>query len=101
LRWSVEAAYIDAELETAPDDHTSLPDNIHESGLGDVEGELRWRFREETSGGPELFSYFETVFPTTDEGSLIGTTDWGVQARCGRDPRLRFRNHDCANRHRV
>jgi hypothetical protein len=79
----LEAAYIDAELETAPEDNTSLPDEISESGLGDVEGQLRWRFREETSGGPELFSYFETVFPTTDEGSLIGTTDWEFKLGAG------------------
>ena len=49
---------------------------ISESGLGDVEGQLRYRLREETTGGPEVFSYFETVFPTADEGSLIGTSDW-------------------------
>jgi hypothetical protein len=71
-----EAAYIDAELETAREDTTGLADEITESGLGDVEGQVRYRFREETTGGPEVFSYFETVFPTADEGSLIGTTDW-------------------------
>jgi hypothetical protein len=79
----LEAAYIDAKLETAPDDNTSLPDEISESGLGDVEGQLRYRFREETRGGPEVFSYFETVFPTTDEGSLIGTTDWEFKLGAG------------------
>lgn len=79
----LEAAYIDAELETAPEDNSVLADQISESGLGDVEGQLRYRWREETPGGPEVFSYFETVFPTTDEGSLIGTTDWEFKLGAG------------------
>lgn len=78
-----EAAYIDAELETAPEDDTALPDEISESGLGDVEGQLRWRWREETPGRPEFFSYFETVFPTADQGSLIGTSDWEFKLGVG------------------
>ena len=79
----LEAAYIDAELETAPEDNTSVPDVISESGLGDVEGQLRWRWRDETAGGPEVFSYFETVFPTADAGSLIGTSDWEFKLGAG------------------
>jgi hypothetical protein len=79
----LEAAYIDAELETAPEDDTALPTVVSESGLGDVEGQLRYRWREETAGGPEVFSYFETVFPTGDEGSLIGTSDWEFKLGAG------------------
>jgi hypothetical protein len=79
----LEAAYIDAELETAPEDNSVLADEISESGLGDVEGQLRYRWREETTGGPEVFSYFETVFPTADEGSLIGTSDWEFKLGAG------------------
>ena len=79
----LEAAYIDAELETAPEDTTGLADQISESGLGDVEGQLRFRWREETNRGPEFFSYFETVFPTADEGSLIGTSDWEFKLGVG------------------
>ncbi|MDH3198591.1 MAG: hypothetical protein OEO21_10165 [Candidatus Krumholzibacteria bacterium] len=83
LMLEVEAAYIDAALETSPDDPSGLPPKIEESGLGDVESQLRWRWREETKGGPELFSYFETVFPIQDKGSLIGTTDWEFQLGFG------------------
>lgn len=79
----LEAAYIDAELETAAEDTTGLADEITERGLGDVEGQLRYRFREETTGGPEVFSYFETVFPTADAGSLIGTSDWEFKLGVG------------------
>jgi hypothetical protein len=79
----LEAAAIDAELETAPEDDSSLPAVISESGLGDVEGQLRYRFREETPGGPDVFGYFETVFPTADEGSLIGTSNWEFKLGAG------------------
>ena len=79
----IEAAAISAELETASSDNSGLPAHIEESGIGDVEGQLRWRWKEETSGGPELFSFFETVLPTQDKGSLIGTTDWEFQLGAG------------------
>jgi hypothetical protein len=78
-----EIAVIDAELETALDDDSGLPDEISESGLGDVEGQLRWRWSPETQSRPEFFSFFETVFPSTDEGSLIGTTDWEFKLGVG------------------
>ena len=76
LAIELEAAYIDAELEKSNEDPTSLPAKISESGVGDVEGQIRYRWALETSSRPEIFSYFETVGPTQDEGSLIGTTDW-------------------------
>jgi hypothetical protein len=79
----VEAAIITAELETSGEDRSGLPGEISESGLGDVEGQLRWRWTRESDGRPEIFSYFETVLPTQDEGSLIGTTDWEFQLGVG------------------
>jgi hypothetical protein len=78
LALEIEAAYISAELKKGADDDSDFPDAIDESGIGDIEAQLRWRWAEETAGRPEVFSYFETVFPTQDEGSLIGTTDWEV-----------------------
>ena len=76
LAIELEAAYIDAELQTSSSDPTNLPATISESGIGDVEGQIRYRWALETESRPEIFSYFETVGPTADEGSLIGTTDW-------------------------
>ena len=32
---------------------------------------------------PEVFSYFETVFPLQDEYSLIGTSDWEFKLGTG------------------
>ena len=79
LAIELEAAYIQAELETSPEDNSGLPPEIEARGLGDVESQVRWRWRRETEGGPEVFNYFETVFPSQEKGSLIGTTDWEFQ----------------------
>ncbi|MBD3337159.1 MAG: hypothetical protein GF355_16730 [Candidatus Eisenbacteria bacterium] len=78
-----EAAVIQAELEKARNDRSGVPEEVEESGLGDVEGQLRWRWARETAGRPEIFSYFEAVLPTQDEGSLIGTTDWEFKLGSG------------------
>lgn len=71
-----EIAGISASLDKSPLDASALPARLEESGLGDVEGQLRWRWRRETDTRPELFSYFETVIPTAETGSLIGTSEW-------------------------
>ncbi|HEY4484936.1 MAG TPA: hypothetical protein VI702_01240, partial [Nitrospiria bacterium] len=76
LAVELEAAVITAELEKADDDPSAMPDTLRESGLGDVEGQLRWRWINETDRHPELFSYFETVFPLQKDKVLIGTQDW-------------------------
>ena len=73
LELEMEAAVISASFEKSADDPSSVPPKIEESGLGDVEGQLRWRFRRENEGHPELFSYFEAVSPHAKEKVLIGT----------------------------
>jgi hypothetical protein len=78
-----EAAVIDARLEKSRDDPTSMPGVLEESGLGDVEGQLRWRWNRETERRPELFSYFETVFPLQKRKQLIGTRDWEFKLGTG------------------
>lgn len=75
LALEFEAAVISASLEKSPDDRSGLPSRIEESGLGDVEGQVRWRWREETESRPELFSYGEVVFPSNRDKLLIGTPD--------------------------
>lgn len=76
LAIELEAAVISAWQERSPDDPSDMPARIEESGLGDVEGQLRWRWRQETENGPGIFSYFETVFPLQKTKLLIGTPDW-------------------------
>jgi hypothetical protein len=83
LALEFEAAVIDATLETAPEDPTDVPDEISESGLGDVQTQLNWRWSRETDNRPEFFSYFETVFPLQKDKLIIGTSDWEVKAGTG------------------
>jgi hypothetical protein len=78
-----EAAVIKASLEKSSDDTSALPEKIEESGLGDVEGQIRWRWMKENDRRPELFSYFETVFPLQKDKTLIGTQDWEFKLGAG------------------
>jgi len=71
-----EAAVISAELRRSPADTSAMPARVEESGLGDVEAQIRWRFQRETENRPEFFTFFETVFPLQRSRKLIGTQDW-------------------------
>ncbi len=83
VAFEFEAAVISAELERDPDDPTEMPERVEESGLGDVEGQIRYRWAAERADRPEVCSYLEVVLPTQDEGSLIGTTDWEFKLGSG------------------
>lgn len=77
LALEFEAAVIAAELRTSASDTSSAkPSAVQESGLGDVEGQVRWRFQRETATRPELFTYVGTVLPLQKTKNLIGTQDW-------------------------
>jgi hypothetical protein len=84
-RWAVEmeVAIITATLYKSPEDNSTLPAEFSESGLGDVEGQLRYRWNRETNRRPELFSYFETVFPLQKNKTLIGTQSWEFKLGSG------------------
>ncbi|MFC1606686.1 hypothetical protein ACFL47_01845 [Candidatus Latescibacterota bacterium] len=71
-----EAAVISAKLEKSGDDTSGMPSTFEESGLGDVEGQFRWRWAKENERRPELFSYLEVVFPVNKDKTMIGTQDW-------------------------
>jgi hypothetical protein len=76
LALELEGAIIRAELEKSTSDPSAMPEEVKEAGLGDVEGQIRWRWRAESVRGPEAFSYFETVLPLQRSRKLIGTQDW-------------------------
>jgi hypothetical protein len=81
-----EVAVITAKLRKAANDPTpdsQLPRELKQSGLGDVEGQLRFRFARETEGRPEFFGYFEAVSPAQKKKKLIGTSDWEVKPGLG------------------
>ena len=83
LALELEAAVISATLEKSSGDPSAAPNEIKESGLGDVEGQLRLRWMREHDRRPELFSYFETVAPLQKDKVLIGTQDWEFKAGIG------------------
>ena len=78
-----EAAVISASLEKATNDPSGLPGRLTESGLGDVEGQVRWRWRRETDRHPEFFSYAEAVVPHHADKPLTGTAGWELKFGTG------------------
>jgi hypothetical protein len=78
-----EVAAIRASLDKAAADPSLLPSRIEESGLGDIEGQIRWRWRRETEARPEIFSYTEVVVPHHEDKPLIGTAGWQVKVGTG------------------
>ena len=83
LALEFEASVITAKLYKSGDDPTNMPGLIKESGIGDVESQLRWRWLNENADRPEFFSYFETVFPLQKNRKLIGTQDWEFKLGSG------------------
>ena len=90
LALELEAAVIRAKQYRSDDDPSGMPSKVEESGLGDVESQLRWRFARETAARPEFFTYFETVFPLQEDKKLIGTQDWEYKLGVGVSKGLRF-----------
>jgi len=70
------AAHATTSFDKAPDDPSAVPARLEESGLGDVDMQLRWRWTAETADRPELYSFFELTPPFQRGKVLIGTQDW-------------------------
>ena len=83
VAFEFEVSGINATQYRSPMDNSGMPPRFNEKGLGDVEGQLRWRYNTETSRRPEFFSYFETVFPFQKNKKLIGTQDWELSLGTG------------------
>jgi hypothetical protein len=83
LAFEIEAAVIDATLEKAADDPSGLPSSLQNSGVGDIEGQLRWRWNRESDHRPEVFSYAEVVLPHAEDTPLIGTPGWEFKVGTG------------------
>jgi hypothetical protein len=78
-----EAAVISARLTRSASDPSGMPHVLEQSGLGDVEGQVRWRWQGETATRPEGFAFLETVFPAQKSKLLIGTTEFEYKAGMG------------------
>lgn len=71
------ALYERKTLKKAPDDLTSgLPDEIRESGFGELETQIRWRLSRETASRPEFFTFLEVGYPLQKDKKIIGIQDW-------------------------
>jgi len=72
------ALYARTTFDKAADDPSAVPSRLEESGLGDVDMQLRWRWAAETAGRPEMYSFLEVTPPLQRSKVLIGTQDWGA-----------------------
>jgi hypothetical protein len=70
------ALYSSISFDKAPDDTSPVPNHLRESGLGDTEGQIRWRWLKETERRPEVLFSFETAFPLQKDRKLLGTQYW-------------------------
>jgi hypothetical protein len=83
LAIEMEGAVISAELRKSQSDTATVPTRVRESGLGDVEGQIRWRAQRESDTRPEIWTFFETVFPLQRSRHIIGTQAWEFSAGFG------------------
>jgi len=72
-----------ATLEKSPSDTTAMPTRIEESGLGDVEGQIRMRVTRESARRPEIFGFLEVTVPSQKKKLLIGNSDWDLRPGIG------------------
>ena len=70
------ALFTTAKLWKDPSDPSSMPATIEESGFGDTQAEIRYRFAFEKANRPEWFSYLEVDFPFQRNRLIIGTQGW-------------------------
>jgi hypothetical protein len=77
------ALYTAARLDKAPEDPSSMPARLEQSGFGDWQMELNWRAIRETAAHPEVFALLEVDPPSSVSKPLIGTPDWEAKLAVG------------------
>jgi len=76
LMVEIEPAYwTTATLTKADDDPSNQPARIKETGFGDLDMQVRWRWKDESERYPELFSFVEITPPLQKNRKIIGTQD--------------------------
>jgi hypothetical protein len=71
-----EASYIKATFQKDPSDSFATPNRIIEKGLGDIESQLRWRWKQQKGRWPEMQSFLEITIPSQKHKLFIGDKDW-------------------------
>jgi hypothetical protein len=74
----LQAAVTRATFVPAPEDTSALPDEIRESGLGDVQVEVVWRALRESESRPELYVFTEMLLPHDESKRFIGQNGLAV-----------------------
>ena len=75
--------YTTAHFRKAPNDPSAVPPTLEESGLGEIESQLRFRWANETERRPEFFSFLEVEFPFQKDKVLIGAHEWAGELGFG------------------
>ena len=70
------ALYAKSTQHKSSTDLSAMPDPLEESGVGDTQAEIRWRVANESERSPEVFTFFEVVFPLQRDKVLLGTQNW-------------------------
>jgi hypothetical protein len=83
LALEFEMAHISAELTKSPSDGFLPPGKIRQSGLTDIEGQVRARVARESARWPEFFIYSEFVARTQRARFLISENYWDIKPGVG------------------
>lgn len=83
LAFELTTAYMSASFEKAPDDPYPTPETLKEKGLGDLEGQVRVRCRDQRGRFPAIVAYLEITAPTQQDKVWIGDPDWDFKPGFG------------------
>ena len=79
-----ESAYFTSvTLRKSPNDPSTMPTMLKESGFGDTQAEIRYRVAHETFKRPEVFSYLEVDLPFQRHRRILGTQGWEYKFGAG------------------
>lgn len=83
LAVEVEGAYLRETLDKSSRDTFPTPRRIDESGVSDIEAQIRLLPLRETAHRPELFAFLEFTARTQASKLLIGEPDWDLKPGVG------------------
>ncbi|MEJ2056072.1 MAG: hypothetical protein P8X42_19330 [Calditrichaceae bacterium] len=79
----LEAAYLNARFAKASIDNFIPWTRINESGIADIEGQIRARLMHENKRFPEIYGYVELTAPVQKSKKLIGNANWDIKPGVG------------------
>jgi len=79
----IESSRIRARLDKSPDDTSAVPSRIDETGLADIEAQMRFRLARERGRRPEIFASLEMIPAQQRSKVLIGDAQWNFKSSVG------------------